>query len=89
MSKIYSKISNKISDFHESLHVLAQNLTKEQYTLVAGTMFQLSMGERFGYLGSMDGRMLQDIRYIYDLNKKKSLKRKAKILKLKIIKGSK
>lgn len=89
MSKIYSKITNKINDFHQSLHILAQNLTKEQYTLVAGTMFQLSMGERFGYLGSMDGRMLQDIRYIYDLNKNKSLKRKAKILKLKIIKGSK
>jgi hypothetical protein len=89
MSKTYSKITNKINDFHQSLHTLAQNLTKEQYTLVAGTMFQLSMGERFGYLGSMDGRMLQDIRYIYDLNKNKSLKRKAKVLKLKIIKGSK
>jgi len=52
-------------------------------------MFQLFMGERFGYLSSLDGRLLEDIKLIHKYNKHKKIKQKAKILKFKVIKGGK
>jgi len=78
-----------ISDLHLSLQLLSKKLTDEEYTLVAGAMFQLFMGERFGYLNSMDGRLLDDIKLIHKYNKHKKIKQKAQILKFKVIKGGK
>lgn len=79
----------EINDLHASLQLLSAKLTDEEYTLVAGAMFQLFMGERFGYLNSLDGRLLEDIKLIHKFNKQKKLKQKAKILKFKVIKGGK
>jgi len=78
-----------ISDLHLSLQLLSKKLTDEEYTLVAGAMFQLFMGERFGYLNSLDGRLLEDIKLIHKYNKHKKIKQKAQILKFKVIKGGK
>ncbi len=44
-----AKKDEPISDFHKSLQLLAKKLTFEEYTLVAGTMFQLHAGMTFGY----------------------------------------
>jgi len=79
----------EISDLHLALQLLSKKLTDEEYTLVAGAMFQLFMGERFGYLNSMDGRLLDDIKLIHKYNKHKKIKQKAQILKFKVIKGGK
>lgn len=82
-------MQNEINEFYQALHVLAKKVNKKEYELVAGVMFQLYMGEKFGYLESLDGRFLTDIRLIYGLNKSKHVSKKAKILKLKIIQGGK
>ena len=43
------KKDKPISDLHKSLQLLAKKLSFEEYTLVAGTMFQLHAGMTFGY----------------------------------------
>jgi len=80
---------DEISDLFKSLQLLAHKLSDEEYTLVAGTMFQLFMGERFGYYNGVDMRLLEDIKYVQKIAKKKKTKQKAKILKFKVIKGGK
>ena len=78
-----------INDFHRSLQLLARKLTFEEYTLVAGTMFQLHAGMTFGYKKIFDPQILPDISYIWQIHHKKAFENKAKILKLKIVKGGK
>lgn len=80
---------HEVSDLHASLQLLSAKLTDEEYTLVAGAMFQLFMGEKFGYLNALDGRLLEDIKLIHKFNKSKKLKQKAKVLKFKVLKGGK
>lgn len=82
-------MQSQINELYQALHLLSKKLSKKDYELVAGVMFQLYMGERFGYMKSLDGRFLQDIKLIFDLNKGKKINRKAKILKLRVIKGGK
>ncbi len=77
-----------ISDFHKSLQLLSKKLTLEEYKLVAGTMFQLYLGNKFGYK-DFDPMFNSDIHYIYEINKQKKLKKQASILQFKIIKGGK
>jgi hypothetical protein len=60
----------------------------EDYSLVAGTMFQLYTGYKFGYK-AFDQQFLTDIHLIWKINHKKSVQNKAKILNLKVVEGGK
>ena len=77
-----------MNDFHQSLEVMAKTMNKEEYSLVAGVMFRLLMGSRFGYT-EHDPRILQDVQSIWVRTNKKNMKTKKKILKLKVIRGGK
>jgi hypothetical protein len=68
-----AKKDEPISDFHKSLQLLAKKLTFEEYTLVAGTMFQLHAGMTFGYKKIFDPQILPDISYIWQNTSQKSL----------------
>ena len=83
------KKDEQISDFHRSLQLLAKILTFEEYTLVAGTMFQLHAGMTFGYKKIFDPQILPDISYIWQIHHKKAFENKAKVLKLKVVRGGK
>jgi hypothetical protein len=78
----------QINNFHKSLQVLSRKLNMEDYSLVAGTMFQLYTGHKFGYK-SFDQQFLTDIHLIWKINHKKSVQNKAKILNLKVVEGGK
>ena len=84
-----AKKDEPINDFHRSLQLLAKKLTFEEYTLVAGTMFQLHEGMTFGYKKIFDPQILPDISYIWQIHHKKAFENKAKILKLKVVRGGK
>jgi len=84
-----AKKEEPINDFHRSLQLLAKKLTFDEYTLVAGTMFQLHAGMTFGYKKIFDSQILPDISYIWQIHHKKAFENKAKILKLKVIRGGK
>jgi len=84
-----AKKEEPINDFHRSLQLLAKKLTLDEYTLVAGTMFQLHAGMTFGYKKIFDSQILPDISYIWQIHHKKAFENKAKILKLKVIRGGK
>ena len=84
-----AKKDESISDFHRSLQLLAKKLTFEEYTLVAGTMFQLHAGMTFGYKKIFDPQILPDISYIWQIHHKKAFENKAKVLKLKVVRGGK
>ena len=76
------------NNFHKSLQILSRKLNMEDYSLVAGTMFQFYTGNKFGYK-VFDQQFLTDIHLIWKINHKKSVQNKAKILKLKVVKGGK
>ena len=77
-----------LNDFHQSLEVMSRTMKREEYALVAGVMFRLLMGIRFGYTDH-DPRILQDVQSIWVRTSKKNMKIKKKILKLKVIRGGK
>jgi hypothetical protein len=83
------KKNGQINDLHKSLQLLAKKLNFEEYTLVAGTMFQLHSGMTFGYKKIFDPQFLPDISYIWQIHHQKAFENKAKILKLKVVKGGK
>jgi len=78
----------EINNFHKSLQVLSRKLNMEDYSLVAGTMFQFYTGYKFGYK-AFDQQFLTDIHLIWKINHKKSVQNKAKILNLKVVEGGK
>jgi hypothetical protein len=84
-----AKKDEPISDFHKSLQLLAKKLTFEEYTLVAGTMFQLHAGMTFGYKKIFDPQILPDISYIWQIHHKKAFENKDKVLNLKVVRGGK
>ena len=75
-----------MNDFHQSLEVMAKTMNKEEYSLVAGVMFRLLMGSRFGYT-EHDSRTLQDVQSIWVRTNKKNMKTKKRKLKLKVIRS--
>lgn len=77
-----------LNDFHQSLEVMSKTMNKEEYSLVAGVMFRLLMGSRFGYT-EHDPRILQDVQSIWVRNSKKMIKMKKKVVKLKVVRGGK
>jgi hypothetical protein len=78
-----------ISDFHKSLQTLAKKLTKEEYSLVAGTMFQLHAGMTFGYKKVFDPQLLPDIEFIWRIHHGNKIKKKAEVIRLRVITGGK
>jgi hypothetical protein len=78
-----------INDFHKSLQTLAKRLTKEEYSLVAGTMFQLHAGMTFGYKKIFDPMLLPDIEFIWKIHHDNKIKKKAKIVQFRLIRGGK
>ena len=76
------------NNLHKSLMILSRKLNIEDYSLVAGTMFQLYTGYKFGYK-QFDQQFLTDIHFIWKIVHKKSIQNKAKILKLKVVEGGK
>jgi hypothetical protein len=83
-------MSNKvqINNLHNSLQILSRKLNMEDYSLIAGTMFQLYTGHKFGYK-QFDQQFLTDIHFIWKIHHKKAIQNKAKILKLKVVEGGK
>lgn len=78
----------QINNLHKSLMILSRKLNIEDYSMVAGTMFQLYTGQKFGYK-TLDQQFLTDIHFIWKINHQKSIQNKAKILKLKVVEGGK
>ena len=76
---MYTKKQEKraLNDFHQSLEVMSKTMNKEEYSLVAGVMFRLLMGSRFGYT-EHDPRILQDVQSIWVRNSKKKYKNQEK-----------
>ena len=81
-------MKKQLTDLHKSLQICATNLSMEDYSVVAGTFFQLHCGYSFGYK-KHDQQFLTDIHFIWKLNHKKKIEKQAKILKLKVLKGGK
>lgn len=82
------KKKQQINNLHKSLMILSRKCNMEDYSFIAGTMFQLYTGHKFGY-NKFDQQFLTDIHFIWKINHKKSVQNKAKILKLKVVEGGK
>jgi hypothetical protein len=72
-----------------SLKILANKLTHKEYKEVTGTMFRLYMGDKLGYRELFDPQVMADINAIWLFGKEKKVKKKAEILKLKVLEGGK
>jgi|TARA_Y100000004_G_scaffold132478_1_gene149550 hypothetical protein len=84
-----AKNSQDISDLHKSLHLLAKKLNMKEYSLVTGVMFRLYMGQKFDYRDTFDPNFMVDIKEIYKNIRASKVVKKAKIFKLKVIRGGK
>lgn len=76
-------------DLLNSLHILAGKLTDKEYKSVTQSMFRLYMGDKLGYKDMYDPQFVADINAVWQFKKEKKLKNKAKLYKLKVIKGGK
>ena len=85
---LLKEMKSQLTDLHKALSLCAKKLTIEDYSLVAGTFFQLHCGHSFGYK-KQDQQFLTDIHFIWKINHKKKIEKQAKILKLKDIRGGK
>lgn len=52
-------------------------------------MFRLYMGDKCGYRNSFDPQVMADISAVWQFGREKKVKKKAKLYKLKILKGGK
>ena len=77
------------NDLLSSLHILAGKLTDKEYKSVTQSMFRLYMGDKLGYKDMYDPQFVADINAVWQFKKEKKLKNKAKLYKLKVIKGGK
>ena len=78
-----------ISPFLISLKILANKLTHKEYKEVTGVMFRLYMGDKLGYRELFDPQVMADINAIWLFGKEKKVKKKAEVLKLKVLEGGK
>ena len=72
-----------------SLNILASKLTEKEYRNVTQSMFRLYMGDKLGYKETFDPQFMADISAVWQFKKEKKVEKKAKLYKLKIIKGGK
>jgi hypothetical protein len=61
----------------------------KEYALVTGVMFRLYMGQKFDYRDTFDPNFMQDIQMIWKNIKQRRVEKKAKIIKLSVVKGGK
>ena len=52
-------------------------------------MFRLYMGDKLGYRDTFDPQVMADINAIWLFGKEKKVKKKAEVLKLKVLEGGK
>lgn len=72
-----------------SLNILANKLTDEEYRAVTSSMFRLYMGDKLGYRDSFDPQFMADVTAVWQFRKEKKTEKKAKLYKLKVVKGGK
>jgi hypothetical protein len=72
-----------------SLNILASKLTDKEYKTVTSSMFRLYMGDKLGYRETFDPQFMADIQAVWQFRKEKKVETKAKLYKLKVVKGGK
>jgi len=72
-----------------SLNILASKLTDKEYKTVTNSMFRLYMGDKLGYRETFDPQFMADIQAVWQFRKEKKVETKAKLYKLKVVKGGK
>ena len=72
-----------------SLNILASKLTDKEYKTVTSSMFRLYMGDKLGYREAFDPQFMADIQAVWQFRKEKKIETKAKLYKLKVVKGGK
>jgi len=72
-----------------SLNILASKLTDKEYKTVTSSMFRLYMGDKLGYRETFDPQFMADIQAVWQFRKEKKVEKKAKLYKLKVLKGGK
>ena len=72
-----------------SLNILASKLTDKEYKTVTSSMFRLYMGDKLGYRDTFDPQFMADIQAVWQFRKEKKVEKKAKLYKLKVLKGGK
>ena len=72
-----------------ALNILANKLTDKEYRTVTSSMFRLYMGDKLGYRDSFDPQFMADVTAVWQFRKEKKTEKKAKLYKLKVVKGGK
>ena len=72
-----------------ALNILANKLTDKEYRTVTSSMFRLYMGDKLGYRDSFDPQFMADVSAVWQFRKEKKTEKKAKLYKLKVLKGGK
>jgi len=72
-----------------ALNILASKLTDKEYKTVTNNMFRLYMGDKLGYRDTFDPQFMADISAVWQFRKEKKVETKAKLYKLKVVKGGK
>lgn len=72
-----------------SLNILASKLTDKEYKTVTSNMFRLYMGDKLGYRDTFDPQFMADVSAVWQFRKEKKVETKAKLYKLKVVKGGK
>ena len=72
-----------------SLNILASKLTDKEYKTVTSSMFRLYMGDKLGYRETFDPQFMADVSAVWQFRKEKKVETKAKLYKLKVVKGGK
>ena len=84
-----AKKEQSTNQFISGLRILANKLDKKQYNTVTSLMFRLYMGDKLGYQTTFDPQVMADINAVWQFGREKKVEKKAKLYKLKIIKGGK
>ena len=72
-----------------ALNILANKLTDKEYRTITSSMFRLYMGDKLGYRDSFDPQFIADVSAVWQFRKEKKTEKKAKLYKLKVVKGGK
>ena len=72
-----------------ALNIIANKLTDKEYRTVTSSMFRLYMGDKLGYRDSFDPQFMADVTAVWQFRKEKKTEKKAKLYKLKVLKGGK
>jgi hypothetical protein len=84
-----AKNQQSINPLITSLNILASKLTDKEYKTVTSSMFRLYMGDKLGYRDAFDPQFMADISAVWQFRKEKKVETKAKLYKLKVVKGGK